>query len=63
MKKAKTISYDDLPALKKGYDKATKNKEDSFTIETPAGEAEFFTNYAKYLIEYWEQYNHGANIE
>jgi len=45
-----SISIDELPKLKRAYNKAVKEGKESFMFE----DAELVTSYAKYLIEYFE---------
>lgn len=50
------IGLEDLPAIKKAYEKATKAGEEVFEVSVGAGEgrATFLVSYAKYVIEYFE---------
>ena len=50
--RAHTITIAELPKLKRAYNKAVKNGETIFTVQLKKGIGEFYTPYAKYLIEY-----------
>lgn len=49
------VSYHDMQRLRKRYDEAVKHHENHFTCSIGGKEdAEFYTPYAKYLLEYLE---------
>jgi hypothetical protein len=48
------ITPEDIPAIKKGYAQAVKDNADTFTVMMTDGEeAEFVTDYAKYVIAHF----------
>ena len=58
-----TVCLDDLPVIKKGYARAVRDEKESFTITNNKGqECLFLVDYAKYLIEYFEDLKKRAGL-
>lgn len=55
METKQTVTLDDLSTIKEAYNKAVEADQDQFTITLhDAKKADFYTPYAKYLIQYLE---------